>query len=399
MSPNAAQAQTSAPIPSGLVSWWRGEGNANDSQGSNNGTLLGGISFAPGMVGQAFSLDGSSGYVRVPASPSLPTGNAPRTLMLWVYTRPSSWDMNANTIFHWGNSSYREAFSLDMHYYRQMEFYTWSDDIYFDPQVPAEGWVHVALTYDGFTAKVYTQGQLIDSKDYAGGLNTGYADITIGTLDWLNSYFDGLIDEVALFNRALDQTEIQAVYNAGSAGMSANSPPNVSAATPSTASIWPPNNKMVPITINGVTDPDGDAVSITITGITNNETGSADATGIGTSTAQVRATRNGKGTGRTYTISFTAADGKGGSTTGSVTVLVPHDQGGEVADDDDHGDDHGKVEKKDDAKKKDEGKAEKKDGDKDKKKDDGKDKKSPAKRAKPTAVENASWGEVKHSQQ
>ena len=107
----------------------------------------------------------------------------------------------------------------------------------------------------------------------------------------------------------------------------ANQPPDVSAAAPSIASIWPPNNKMVDIAINGVTDPDGDAVSITIDNITNNETDSADAGGIGTSTAQVRAARNGKGSGRTYTISFTAADGQGGSASGSVLVVVPHDQG------------------------------------------------------------------------
>jgi hypothetical protein len=124
----------------------------------------------------------------------------------------------------------------------------------------------------------------------------------------------------------------------------ANQSPDVSAAAPSVAQIWPPNNKMVDIAINGVTDPDGDAVSITITGITNNETGSADAGGIGTATAQVKATRNGKGNGRTYTINFTASDGKGGSASGSVTVAVAHDQG---------------------------------------------------KRAKPAAVESATWGEVK----
>ena len=105
-----------------------------------------------------------------------------------------------------------------------------------------------------------------------------------------------------------------------------NHAPDVTAAAPSIASIWPPNNKMVPITINGVTDPDGDAVTITIVSISNNETGIADAGGIGTNTAQVRAARNGKGNGRTYTITFTAGDGKGGSASGTVQVVVPHDQ-------------------------------------------------------------------------
>ena len=85
---------------------------------------------------------------------------------------------------------------------------------------------------------------------------------------------------------------------------------------------------MVDITIEGVTDADGDLVTITIDMITNDETGNADAGGLGTSTAQVRAKRNGNGDGRTYTIFFTASDGNGGETSGSVDVLVPHDQRG-----------------------------------------------------------------------
>src|ERR1035437_5155964 len=59
---------TCAPTPPGLVGWWAGEGNASDSAGTNNGTLYGGMSFAAGEAGQAFSFNGSSGYVDTPAS-------------------------------------------------------------------------------------------------------------------------------------------------------------------------------------------------------------------------------------------------------------------------------------------------------------------------------------------
>ena len=45
-----------APVPPGIVSWWRGEGNAQDQTGSNPGTLQGGVTFGSGKVGQAFSL-------------------------------------------------------------------------------------------------------------------------------------------------------------------------------------------------------------------------------------------------------------------------------------------------------------------------------------------------------
>lgn len=44
--------------PSGLVSWWPGDGNASDIIGPNDGTLINGATFAPGLVGQAFSFDG-----------------------------------------------------------------------------------------------------------------------------------------------------------------------------------------------------------------------------------------------------------------------------------------------------------------------------------------------------
>src|SRR5258706_1025271 len=52
-------AQVCAPQPS---SWWPGDGNATDLVAGNNGTLVGGVTFAQGEVGQAFSFNGS-GYV------------------------------------------------------------------------------------------------------------------------------------------------------------------------------------------------------------------------------------------------------------------------------------------------------------------------------------------------
>jgi hypothetical protein len=112
-----------------------------------------------------------------------------------------------------------------------------------------------------------------------------------------------------------------------------NTAPDVSNAQASTTTLWPPNNKMVPITVEGVTDADGDEVTITITGIMQDERTwrQADASGVGTETAHVRAERDGKGDGRVYHIFFTADDGNGGVTAGMVNVYVPHDQSGRPA--------------------------------------------------------------------
>jgi hypothetical protein len=67
---------------------------------------------------------------------------------------------------------------------------------------------------------------------------------------------------------------------------------------------------------------------VTVTGITQDEplTGSPDATGVGTATARVRASRAGNGDGRVYRIAFEARDPDGGVCTGMVTVCVPHDR-------------------------------------------------------------------------
>ena len=41
-----------------MIGWWPGDGNANDIMGSNDGTPVNGATFAAGLIGQAFSLDG-----------------------------------------------------------------------------------------------------------------------------------------------------------------------------------------------------------------------------------------------------------------------------------------------------------------------------------------------------
>jgi hypothetical protein len=92
---------------------------------------------------------------------------------------------------------------------------------------------------------------------------------------------------------------------------------------------------MVSETIVGVTDPFGSPITIVITGILQDEAVAAlgsgntspDGTGVGTSTAMVRAERAGPGTGRIYFISFSATNTSGEQCTGSVPVFVPHDQG------------------------------------------------------------------------
>src|SRR5439155_22859794 len=74
--------QSCVQPPSGLVGWWKGNGNAIDAVGTNSGTLLGNATFVPGMIGQAFGLDGYHDGVRVgnPAALRLQTF----TIETWI---------------------------------------------------------------------------------------------------------------------------------------------------------------------------------------------------------------------------------------------------------------------------------------------------------------------------
>src|SRR4051794_5029490 len=74
--PFPSLSQPCSPPPSGLVSWWAGENNANDLIGANSGTLINSPTFVAGEVGQAFHFNGSNQFVRLSNSPSLnPAGS------------------------------------------------------------------------------------------------------------------------------------------------------------------------------------------------------------------------------------------------------------------------------------------------------------------------------------
>jgi hypothetical protein len=96
-----------APVPSGLVGWWPGEGNADDIAGTNHGAMVGGVSYAAGEVNQTFSFDGSSGCVSVPDSPSLDSFTTNITVELWMKAGQLTANADWKGIVTKGNSSWR----------------------------------------------------------------------------------------------------------------------------------------------------------------------------------------------------------------------------------------------------------------------------------------------------
>ena len=200
--------------PSGLVSWWAGDGNAYDSAGNNNGTLMSGATAtATGKAGQAFSVDGSN-LVQAPTT-GLPTGNSDRTMSAWVMINQHHTGLTS--IFAtYGNSSFYQSYSLGEDNLGTF-FSNWGDAIR-GPVLDIGVWYHIAVTNSGNAVSLYVDGSLAGSSSVT--LNTpAGSSLTIGGISGdPDRAMNGAVDEVQVYSRALSAGEIAALYNSGSAG-------------------------------------------------------------------------------------------------------------------------------------------------------------------------------------
>ena len=146
--------------PAGPVSFWAGDGDATDIQNGNNGTLMNGATFAPGVIGNAFSFDGVDDFVQVPDSDLWAFGSSDFTINLWANFRsiaagPSVLIGNDEGpgstnkwLFVWSPSG---GGALVLHFNGPMG----SGDLLFAPFIPnLNQWHHLAITRSGDTLVV-----------------------------------------------------------------------------------------------------------------------------------------------------------------------------------------------------------------------------------------------------
>ncbi len=197
----------------GLVSYWNGDKTSADSFDGNHGSIVGSVGFGPGYSNHTFSLNGSSGYINVPDSPSLSI-TGPLTLAAWI--RP-----NQNT-FQQAIIEKYDVPGLNGYFLRfngagklEASVCGPTPGIYCNTYatgattITTGSWHHVAAVYDGLTIKVYLDGLLDGTVIATVAPTDGGTSLKIGARgDDANTRLNGQIDEAKIFNRALSANEV-----------------------------------------------------------------------------------------------------------------------------------------------------------------------------------------------
>jgi hypothetical protein len=202
------------PDPANLLAHYAFDGNANDSAGTQHGTLVGNAEFIPGQQGQALSLNTLTvtDYVEISGYQGI-LGASAITVAAWVKTDSDA----TGAIIGWGPgvAGQRFGFRIDAGRLRTEHH---GGNIQGDTVMNDGSWHHVAVTVQANATVAYPQVQLwLDGQDdtrHTTDTDPPYdiqadLDVSIGRRPANDDrYFIGQIDELYIYNRALSQAEI-----------------------------------------------------------------------------------------------------------------------------------------------------------------------------------------------
>jgi len=217
--------------PAGLVGWWPGEGNANDIAGTNSGVLQGGaVASVAGVVNSGIGFDGANSFVQVPDNPALKQANL--TVICWV--RIDALNSAGNTpsagqqfiVFKQNTRATGfEGFLLSKERDAGRDHFSWTVTSAAGQSVRIDSvetivpgvWYHVGAVRGPDFLQLFVNGQLEAVTNVNFPQDYGNLPLYFGSSG--QPSFDrklaGVLDEVCLFNRALNSSEIAADYFAG----------------------------------------------------------------------------------------------------------------------------------------------------------------------------------------
>lgn len=211
----AASAAGAIPVTSGLRGYWPGEGTASDASGNGNHGTFVGESYAAGRIGQAFVFDGIGDRIVVPSSATL-DATGPFSISAWV-RRASTGSYHTIVDRGLGVSDPDSSYTLRLET-TDVAIFDWeqggTNSGITSTQTFTDGqWHHVAGVFDGAANRIYVDGELAGSSGTVFTPTVTEQSLQIGARlrsgPTYDLYFEGLIDEVAFYDRALTPGEIE----------------------------------------------------------------------------------------------------------------------------------------------------------------------------------------------
>ncbi|MHC4087543.1 MAG: LamG-like jellyroll fold domain-containing protein [Planctomycetota bacterium] len=216
------------PPPPQMVAYWKfdeGRGTTtNDSAGKNNGTVRG-AEWTAGHFNNALSFDGVDDYVEVPDDPSLRfMQSSSFTISFWAM--PALETEGGQIVCKLRSGRRRSVFGYQTAWTSiTSEFYFGLDSswkgtmctVTGKSSAPAGNWYHVAAVYDDEDVRIYLNGEFRGRRtfDLETGSTTPDKNLVIGARSYdstIKSFFGGKIDEVRIYDGALSDAEIWALY-------------------------------------------------------------------------------------------------------------------------------------------------------------------------------------------
>jgi beta propeller repeat protein len=217
-SSGSCQANTTQPQQNKLISYWKFDGNANDAVGTNNGTVYGAV-LTTGISGQAYSFDGVNDYIKISSFNLTNEGS----ISFWFYATNLTGN-SPNILFKkndklttfrfYRNSGWYSGALGWLLYYENLSGATNNALPITDHN--ANQWYHVVFVYNSsgyYWAYVNGTNRLNSQVSNFKNWLVGNGDMYLGGA-FTSSYFNGKLDEVKIWNYALNATEIKNEYDA-----------------------------------------------------------------------------------------------------------------------------------------------------------------------------------------
>jgi hypothetical protein len=214
-------AQVPSYVPTnGLVGYWPFNGNANDESGNgNNGTVNGATLTTDrfGNTDKAYNFDGVDDFINISATNGLSPSNG-LSMAAWIKWNGSNGITNHQYIFQIApNPNGYITINDDGTLAVNVLNCNCSTDIGIDSVINFNTWYHVVLTYDLSLGEMmmYLNGNLIGqtTENIFSYYTVNNTPSRFGNYYFNSHYFKGLLDDVALYNRALTPQEINDLYN------------------------------------------------------------------------------------------------------------------------------------------------------------------------------------------